>query len=63
MSGAAARFDARVLAALAAFVVLLFLAFLLAATQGHFVPQVADLYVVCQYAKAMAEGHPFRYIL
>lgn len=61
MNGAAARRDGRMLAALAAAVVLLFLASLLAATQGHFVPQVADLYVVCQYAKAMAEGHPFRY--
>jgi hypothetical protein len=49
------------LAALATVVVLVFLASLLMATQGHFVPQVADLYVVCQYAKAMAEGHPFRY--
>jgi hypothetical protein len=38
-----------------------FLAFLLAATGGHFVPPVSDLYVVCQYAKAMAEGHPFQY--
>ena len=37
------------------------MAFLLAATQGRFVAQVADLYVTCQYAKAMAEGHPFRY--
>jgi len=40
---------------------LLFVGFLLAATSGHFVPPVVDLYVVCQYAKAMAEGHPFRY--
>ncbi len=28
---------------------------------GHFVAQVSDLYVVAQYAKAMAEGHPFQY--
>lgn len=42
-------------------VALLFLGFLLLATDAHFVPQVVDLYVVCQYAKAMAEGHPFRY--
>ncbi len=40
---------------------LLFLGLLLASTSGHFVPPVVDLYVVCQYAKAMAEGHPFRY--
>jgi 4-amino-4-deoxy-L-arabinose transferase-like glycosyltransferase len=38
-----------------------FLAFMLAATQGMFVPQVVDLYLVCQYARAFAEGHPFRY--
>lgn len=38
-----------------------FLAFMFAATDGHFVPQVVDLYLVCQYAKAMAEGHPFQY--
>ena len=24
-------------------------------------PQVVDLYLVCQYARAMAEGHPFQY--
>jgi hypothetical protein len=46
---------------LALAVALLFLAFMLAATDGHFVPQVVDLYLVCQYARAMAEGHPFRY--
>jgi hypothetical protein len=38
-----------------------FLLALLSATQGRFVPQVVDLYVVCQYARAMAEGHPFQY--
>jgi len=38
-----------------------FVALLLQATGGRFVPPVADLYVVCQYARAMAEGHPFRY--
>lgn len=42
-------------------VVLLFVGFMLLATDTHFVPQVTDLYVVCQYAKAMADGHPFRY--
>jgi len=45
----------------AAGVVILFLGAMLGATSGHFVPQVTDLYLVCQYAKAMAEGHPFRY--
>ena len=49
------------LVAVAASVVVAFLAFMLAATQGHFVPQVVDLYLVCQYAKAIVEGHPFRY--
>jgi len=53
----------QLLAALAAAIALLFLASLLAATQGHFIPQVSDLYLVCQYARAMAEGHPFRYNL
>jgi hypothetical protein len=38
-----------------------FLGAMLASTEGHFVPQVADLYLVCQYAKALAEGHPFQY--
>jgi len=38
-----------------------FVAAMLWTTSGHFVPQVSDLYVVAQYAKAMAEGHPFRY--
>lgn len=42
-------------------VALLFIGFMLHATDGHFVPQVVDLFVVCQYAKAMAEGHPFQY--
>lgn len=49
------------LMALAAGVALVFLAFMLAATQGTFVPQVVDLYLVCQYARAIVEGHPFRY--
>src|SRR5205814_10508559 len=51
--------SALVLLALA--VALAFTAFMLAATGGHFVPQVVDLYLVCQYARAMAEGHPFHY--
>lgn len=40
-----------------------FLWSMLAATGGHFAPQVADLYVVAQYARALAEGHPFAYQL
>ena len=38
-----------------------FLASMLFATGGRFVPQVVDLYLTCQYARAMAEGHPFQY--
>jgi hypothetical protein len=38
-----------------------FLGFMLFATEGHFVAQVPDLYLVCQYARAMAEGHAFQY--
>ena len=30
-------------------------------TEGHFVAQVSDLYLIAQYAQAMADGHPFRY--
>jgi hypothetical protein len=46
---------------LAGAVALAFVLFMLAATSGHAVPQVVDLYVVCQYAKSFAEGHPFAY--
>jgi 4-amino-4-deoxy-L-arabinose transferase-like glycosyltransferase len=45
----------------AAAVAAAFLGLLLWTTGGHFVAQVSDLYVVAQYAKAMAEGHPFEY--
>lgn len=38
-----------------------YLALMLHATEGHFVAQSPDLYVVAQYARAMVEGHPFRY--
>jgi hypothetical protein len=38
-----------------------FVGLLLWTTGGHCVAQVSDLYVVAQYAKAMAEGHPFQY--
>lgn len=45
----------------AAAVAVAFLVSMLYATEGHFVPQLADLYLVCQYARAFAEGHPFQY--
>ena len=38
-----------------------FVALMLWTTQGHFVAPISDLYLVAQYARAMAEGHPFRY--
>ena len=38
-----------------------YLALMLHTTGGHFVAQGPDLYVVGQYARAMAEGHPFQY--
>jgi hypothetical protein len=38
-----------------------FLGLMLWTTDGHFVAQISDLYVVAQYARAMAEGHPFQY--
>jgi hypothetical protein len=50
-----------VLLLLCSIVVLTFLAFMFAATEGHAVAQVVDLYTVLQYAKAMAEGHAFQY--
>ncbi len=34
---------------------------MLAVTDSHFVPQVSDLYLIAQYAKGFAEGHPFQY--
>lgn len=39
----------------------LFILSMLSMTAGHFVPQVADLYLIAQYAKGFAEGHPFQY--
>ena len=42
-------------------VVASFLGLMLWTTEGHFVAQLSDLYVVAQYARALAEGHPFRY--
>jgi hypothetical protein len=53
--------DAQILTVLSLAVVIVFLGFMLVATAGRFVPPVVDLYVVCQYARAMAEGHPFQY--
>jgi hypothetical protein len=41
--------------------VLLFVGSMFLSTDGHFVPQVVDLYLVCQYARAFAEGHAFHY--
>lgn len=52
---------APVLALLAIATALTFLTCMWSATGGRFVPQNVDLYLVCQYAKAMAEGHPFQY--
>jgi hypothetical protein len=46
---------------LALLTALVFLGVMLASTSGHFIPQVVDLYLVCQYARAFAEGHPFQY--
>jgi hypothetical protein len=39
----------------------LFVGLMLWTTGGYFVAQVSDLYVIAQYARAMAEGHPFHY--
>ena len=52
---------AALLVCVAVLVATAFLASMLAATQGRFVPQVLDLYLIAQYAKSMAEGHPFQY--
>ncbi len=38
-----------------------FILSMLRVTDGHFVPQISDLYLVAQYAKGFAEGHPFQY--
>lgn len=39
----------------------LYLLSMLVVTDGHFVPQVSDLYLIAQYAKGFADGHPFQY--
>jgi len=51
----------RALVLLALVVSALFAGLLLWTTEGHFVAPVTDFYVVAQYARAMAEGHPFQY--
>ena len=51
----------RALLLLGLLVALLFVGLMLWTTEGHFVAQVSDLYLIAQYAKAMAEGHPFAY--
>lgn len=51
-----------VLLLLSVLVACAFLGCMLSATDGHFVPQVVDSYLVFQYARAMAEGHPFQYV-
>jgi hypothetical protein len=53
--------SATALVVLGIVVAALFLYSMLAATEAHFTPQVVDLYLVLQYARAMAEGHPFQY--
>jgi len=39
----------------------LYILSMLSVTDGHFVPQVSDLYLIAQYAKGFAEGHAFQY--
>ena len=39
----------------------LYILSMLSVTDGHFVPQVSDLYLIAQYARGFAEGHPFQY--
>jgi hypothetical protein len=51
----------RVLLLLGVLVACSFLGLMLFVTDGHFVAQTPDLYVIGQYARAMAEGHPFQY--
>ena len=51
----------RALVLLALLVSALFAALLLWTTGGHFVAPISDFYVVAQYARALAEGHPFQY--
>jgi len=49
------------LAAVSLSISALYVLAMLVVTDTHFVPQVADLYLIAQYAKGFAEGHPFQY--
>jgi hypothetical protein len=60
LPGAGRRWE-WLLAAVGALVAGGFLAAMLHSTGARFVPQVVDLYLVCNYARAMAEGRPFQY--
>ncbi len=51
----------RLLLLLGLIVAAFFVALMLWTSEGHFVAQVSDLYLIAQYAQAMADGHPFRY--
>jgi hypothetical protein len=51
----------RVLLLAGILVAVLYVALMLWTTEGYFAAQVSDLYLIAQYARAMAEGHPFRY--
>ncbi len=51
----------RALVLLAVAVAASFVGLMLWTTHGHFVAPISDLYVIAQYARAMAEGHPFQY--
>lgn len=61
MSGFDPRRPRAALAAVCLGVSVLYLLAMLVVTDAHFVPQVADLYLIAQYAKGFAEGHPFQY--
>ncbi len=49
------------LAAVSLSISALYVLAMLVVTDTHFVPQVADLYLIAQYAKGFAEGHPLQY--
>lgn len=42
-------------------ITVLYVLSMLAVTETHFVPQVSDLYLIAQYARGFAEGHPFQF--
>jgi len=60
-AGAAERRPLFFIALLSLGVSVLYILSMLRVTDGHFVPQVSDLYLIAQYAKGFAEGHPFQY--